>query len=153
MRKVPSDAISGVTADGQDPIRYLWAKTRVGSPVSLRHRDQSDQGWNFIDNDAQLPGFYLGDGRDYVNFPLDANSDQRTVAYELGAETSFKAIGVDWSVRLIGRESQSDGDRTPSYAGGTVTALDATGKVLGNNRQIYLGSIPRRRLADEFDGA
>jgi iron complex outermembrane receptor protein len=95
-----------------------------------------DQGWNFIDRDAQLPGFYLNDGRDYVNFPLDANSKQRTNAYEVGAETSFEAIGVDWSVRLLGRMSQSDGDKTPSYAGGTVTALDAAGVVLGNNRQI-----------------
>jgi outer membrane receptor protein involved in Fe transport len=118
-------------AFGKEKQTRVWARLYRYDTETNR-----DQGWNFIDKDAQLPGFYLGKGRDYVNFPLDANSNQRTVAYELGAETSFKAIGVDWSVRLLGRESQSDGDKTPSYAGGAVTALDATGKVLGNNRQI-----------------
>ncbi|HTO02955.1 MAG TPA: TonB-dependent receptor, partial [Opitutus sp.] len=39
-------------------------------------------------------------------------------------------------MRLLGRMSQSDGDKTPSYAGGAVTALDAAGAVLGTNRQI-----------------
>jgi len=112
-------------------------QTRVwGRFYGYETETNRDQGWNFIDRDAALPGFYLGGGRDYVNFPLDANSLQRTRAYEAGAETSFNAIGAAWSVRLLGRLSNSDGDKTPSYAGGTVTALNSAGQVLGTNRQI-----------------
>jgi len=112
-------------------------QTRVwGRFYGYETETNRDQGWNFIDRDAVLPGFYLGGGRDYINFPGDANSLQRTRAYEAGAETNFNAAGVDWSVRLLGRYSNSDGDKTPSYAGGTVTALNAAGQVLGTNRQI-----------------
>jgi iron complex outermembrane receptor protein len=112
-------------------------QTRVwGRFYYLNTETNRDQGWNFIDANADLPGYYLGNGRDYVNFPLDGNSIQYTRSYELGAETSFEALGVDWSIRLLGRSSNSDGDKTPSYAGGTVTALNAAGQVLGTNRQI-----------------
>ncbi len=121
-------------------LRHAFGKqkqTRVwGRYYYYETETNRDQGWNFIDRNAALPGFYLGDGRDYLNFPIDANSLQRNRGYEVGGETSFELAGVNWSARLLGRHMNSDGDKTPSYAGGTVTALNAAGQVLGNNRQI-----------------
>jgi iron complex outermembrane receptor protein len=112
-------------------------QTRVwGRFYYYRTEINRDQGWNFVDMNGELPTFFKGDGRDHVGFPLDAMSNGTTRAFEIGAETSFKAFGSDWSVRLLARTNDSDGDKSPSYAGGTVTALDAAGKRLGTNAQI-----------------
>lgn len=95
-----------------------------------------DIGVGFVDRGGEVPNFQRGNGRQLAQFPLDAESPALMRNYEVGAETSFRMLGGEWSGRVIVRKNDARGDKTPSYAGGAITALDATGRVLGTNLTV-----------------
>jgi iron complex outermembrane receptor protein len=105
--------------------------------LDVANENDRDQGTIFTDANGQLPDFFRGRNRlSLRNFPLDGISTALTRAYEAGLVTSFRAFGVDWTTRIIGRYNYASGDKARSYAGGIVSALDASGKVIGTNTTL-----------------
>ncbi len=134
-------AVGVLTYDfGKQKSQRVWYRYNY-----FEYKGDSEQGWNFIDKDDVLPDFFLGDGRDYTNFPDDSYVTQSTRSMELGYRASVDALGGKWTVRLMGRKNDNWGDKSRSYSGGTVRAFDANGNVLGTNREI---SSKDPRVAD-----
>jgi iron complex outermembrane receptor protein len=105
--------------------------------LDVANENDRDQGAIFTDANGQLPDFFRGRNRRTLrNFPLDGISTALTRAYEVGLVTSFRTLGVDWTMRVIGRYNYAAGDKARSYAGGIVSALDASGQVIGTNATL-----------------
>lgn len=108
--------------------------------------DNTSEQWvNFVDKDIRLPRFFSGDNREAMNFPDDSLSIQRTRTYEVGYEGQAFMLGGRWTVRLLARFNKNWGDKSPSYAGGTVLAVDGGGNKIGSSEDM---SIDDPRIAD-----
>ena len=63
--------------------------------------------------------------------PEDDISIGDAYALELGSETNFSGLlDGDWTLRVIGRYSDREGDKNPSYAQGRPVPVDASGAIV-----------------------
>jgi len=63
--------------------------------------------------------------------PADNISIGETFALELGTELSFSGmLDGDWTLRIVGRYSDREGDKSPSYATGRPVPVDASGAIV-----------------------
>ncbi len=63
--------------------------------------------------------------------PGDNISLGETLALELGTESSFSGmLNGDWTLRIVGRYSDREGDKSPSYAAGRPVPVDSNGAIV-----------------------
>ncbi len=124
-----------------------------------------DNGWQFITG-YLTPGSTNAPTLDNAEFgvPIDANtvpdddlSKAEIYSFEGGYEQSFAGpFDGNWTLRLVGRFSNGEGDKSPSYSQGRPVPVDASGQIVtyvdqsgvvrnGDNRYV---SASDPRVAD-----
>jgi len=132
----------------------------------INYKLDRDNGWQFLTGflDPLNPTF--SPVIDHGKYPLprtantvpgDDVSIGEAYALELGYESSFSGmLGGDWTLRVVGRFSDREGDKSPSYSQGRPVPVDASGAIVqytnaagalvnGDNRYI---SADDPRVAD-----
>ena len=91
-------------------------------------RPNPNQGTYFLDRFGELPSFQSGDARKESNFgQLEEKTHTVIRSYESGFETSYSSPTLgEWSLRILGRYGYISGDKDPSWAGGTIVAVNCS---------------------------
>lgn len=119
---------------GENDSGKIWGR--------LQYLDFSldrENGWQFISgyldpNDTTAP--MVKDSKFPVAFdantvPEDDVSEAEIYALEAGYEQAFSGpLNGDWTLRLIGRFSKGEGDKSPSYSQGRPVPVDASGNIV-----------------------
>lgn len=107
----------------------------------MRYKIDRDNGWQFITGfvDPQNPTYapsITTNGkyplaRTANTVPGDDISIGDVYALEAGSETNFSGLlDGDWTLRVIARYSDREGDKSPSYAQGRPVPVDASGAIV-----------------------
>lgn len=132
----------------------------------INYKLDRDNGWQFLTGFLNPLDPTYSPVIDHGNYaiprtantvPGDDVSIGEAYALELGYENSFSGMmGGDWTLRVVGRFSDREGDKSPSYSQGRPVPVDASGAIVkytnaagasvnGDNRYI---SADDPRVAD-----
>ena len=116
----------------------VWGRVQY-----LDYKLDREQGWQYITGyltpggdapEVKNPVFAIGKHANIV--PSDDISKGDIYSLEAGYEKNFRAADGVWTLRVVGRKSKGDGDKSPSYSQGRPVAVDAAGTSLGDHRFV-----------------
>lgn len=115
----------------------IWGRLQY-----LHYKLDREQGWQYLTGyltpggsapEVTNPIFAISKDANIV--PDDDISIGTSRSYEIGYEQPLGA-NDSWTLRLVARQFEGKGDKSPSYSQGRPTAVDATGAIVGDNRFI-----------------
>lgn len=131
---------------GRDDRRAITGM--LSHPFGGRRQHRVHLRAQYIDNDVSDDQFsWFADGNREVTVGLtpddftyapthDAHKYNYIENIELGTEFAFGDSGRPWTLRLLGRYTDFDGDKRASYNTSNIFAMDARGVQLGNRLQV-----------------
>ncbi len=153
----PNDLFNGTASLthllGKDDRGRIWGRVQF-----LDFSLDRENGWQFITGYLN-PNSTTAPTVNNPKFPLDLEdntvpeddiSKAQIYALEAGYEQAFDGpFNGDWILRLVGRYSHGDGDKSPSYSQGRPVPVDAAGNIvtyvnasgaLANGDNRYIGA-------------